>query len=116
MRPRAAASDAVPPCKLQRATAAAIEACDGIDGVIEDPARCAFDPKTLLGKLAGNCGAFTDKDAEVISKLLEGPARGRQVDLAWPTLGNRHGGADHGTVIEQGMPALFAFFNNHVRK
>ncbi len=53
-----AAGDAVPPCKLQAATAAAIEACDGIDGVkdgvIEDPSRCAFDPKTLIGKPAGN--------------------------------------------------------------
>ncbi len=25
-------------------------------------------------------------------------------------------GADHGTVIEQGIPALFAFCNSHVRK
>ncbi len=74
-----AAGDAVPACKLQAATAAAIEACDGIDGVkdgvIEDPTRCAFDPKTLVGKPAGSCGAFTDRDAEVISKLLEGPRR-----------------------------------------
>ena len=39
----------VPPCKLAAATAAAIAACDGIDGVkdgvIEDPQRCTYDPE-----------------------------------------------------------------------
>ena len=38
-------------CKLTAATAAAIAACDGIDGVkdgvIEDPTQCKFDPKVL---------------------------------------------------------------------
>ena len=74
-----AARNPVPACKLQAATAAAIEACDAIDGVkdgvIEDPTRCTFDPKTLIGKPAGTCGAFTEADADVIRKLLEGPRR-----------------------------------------
>lgn len=74
-----AAKDTVPPCKLQAATAAAVEACDGIDGVkdgvIEDPDRCHFDPKTLIGKPAGTCGTFTEADADVIKKLMDGPRR-----------------------------------------
>ena len=45
------ASNPVPQCKLSAATAAAVAACDAIDGVkdgvIEDPKRCTFDPKTL---------------------------------------------------------------------
>ena len=74
-----AAKNPVPACKLQAATAAAIEACDAIDGVkdgvIENPAICNFDPKTLIGKPAGTCGTFTEADVDVIKKLLEGPRR-----------------------------------------
>ena len=74
-----AAKNPVPACKLQAATAAAIEACDAIDGVkdgvIENPASCNFDPKTLVGKPAGTCGTFTEADVDVIKKLWEGPRR-----------------------------------------
>jgi pimeloyl-ACP methyl ester carboxylesterase len=73
------AGDAVPPCKLAAATAAAIAACDTIDGVkdgvIEDPGRCTFDPKALVGTTAGTCGMITDADADVIRKLWEEPRR-----------------------------------------
>ena len=55
-----ATNNPVPPCKLAAATAAAIAACDGIDGVkdgvIEDPKRCTYDPKPLVGTSAGECG------------------------------------------------------------
>jgi feruloyl esterase len=74
-----AANNPVAPCKLAAATAAAIVACDGIDGVkdgvIEDPKRCAYDPKPLVGTPAGDCGAFTDADVNIIRKLWEGPRR-----------------------------------------
>jgi hypothetical protein len=69
----------VPACKFNAATQAAIAACDGIDGVkdgvIEDPHRCTFDPKTLVGTTAGECGAITDADATVIRKVWEGPKK-----------------------------------------
>ena len=74
-----AASNPVASCKLAAATAAAIAACDGIDGVkdgvIEDPKRCTYDPKALVGTSAGECGAFTDADATVLRRLWEGPRR-----------------------------------------
>lgn len=74
-----AASNPVAPCKLAAATAAAIASCDGIDGVmdgvIEDPKRCGYDPKALVGSSAGDCGTFTAADADVIRKLWEGPRR-----------------------------------------
>jgi hypothetical protein len=74
-----ASNNPVAPCKLAAATAAAIAACDAIDGVkdgvIEDPKRCTYDPKPLVGTSAGECGAFTEGDVTVIRKLWEGPRR-----------------------------------------
>lgn len=74
-----AASNPVAPCKLAAATTAAIAACDGLDGVkdgvIEDPNRCTYDPKSLVGTSAGNCDAFTDADADIIRKMWQGPTR-----------------------------------------
>jgi hypothetical protein len=70
----------VPVCKQTAATNAAIASCDALDGVtdgvIEDPNRCMFDPKALVGTSAGGeCGTFTEADANVIRKLWEGPRR-----------------------------------------
>jgi feruloyl esterase len=74
-----AAANAVPSCKLTAATAAAVAACDAIDGVkdgvIEDPKRCTYDPKDLLGTSAGDCGVFTQADVDLIRKLWQGPTR-----------------------------------------
>jgi feruloyl esterase len=74
-----ASNNPVAPCKLAAATAAAIAACDAIDGVkdgvLEDPKRCTYDPKPLVGTSAGECGAFTEGDVNVIRKLWEGPRR-----------------------------------------
>jgi hypothetical protein len=74
-----AANNPVPSCKLAAATAAAIGACDTIDGVkdgvIEDPKRCSYDPKSLVGTSAADCGSFTQADVNVIRKLWEGPRR-----------------------------------------
>jgi feruloyl esterase len=62
--------------KLAAATAAAIAACDGDDsvkdGVIDNPFRCAYDPKALVGtQVEGDL--FTEADAMVIRKIWEGP-------------------------------------------
>lgn len=73
------AGNPIPACKLASATAAAVAACDAIDGVkdgvIEDPGRCKYDPKALIGTSAGECGSFTQADADIIRKLWEGPRR-----------------------------------------
>jgi hypothetical protein len=74
-----AAGNPVAACKLAAATAAAIAACDaqdGVkDGVIDNPTACKFDPMTLIGTSAPNCGDFTEADANLIRKLWEGPRR-----------------------------------------
>jgi Tannase and feruloyl esterase len=73
------AQDPLSACKLAAATAAAVQSCDALDGVkdgvIEDPARCHYDPKALIGTPAGACGVFTQADAEVIHKIWQGPRR-----------------------------------------
>src|SRR5437867_7339951 len=62
--------------KLDAATAAAVAACDTDDdvkdGEIDDPFRCAYDPKALVGTKVGD-DTFTAADAEVIHKIWEGP-------------------------------------------
>jgi hypothetical protein len=74
-----AAAHRIPACKLAAATAAAIAACDAIDGVkdgvIEDPKRCKYDPQPLIGTSAGDCGTFTEADVDLIRKFWEGPRR-----------------------------------------
>ncbi len=74
-----AAGNPIPACKLAKATEAAVAACDSIDGVtdgvIEDPKRCTYDPKPLIGTSAGECGSFTDADVNLIRKMWEGPRR-----------------------------------------
>ena len=76
----------VPACRYAAATAAAVAACDALDGVkdgvLEDPRACTFDPKTLVGAAAGECGAMTDADAEVIRAIWDGPRR-RDGSFLW---------------------------------
>ncbi len=73
------AKNFLPMCKFNAAAAAATAACDELDGVkdgvIEDPARCTYDPRALAGTSAGPCGAFTEADADVIRKIWDGPKR-----------------------------------------
>ena len=81
------AGNFVPQCKLDAATNAAIAACDMIDGVqdgvIEDPLRCNFDPKVLIGTSAGDCGTFTESDANIIRAIWEGPKRRDGSSFLW---------------------------------
>jgi feruloyl esterase len=73
-------------CKLERATAAAVDACDtadGVrDGVLEDPRRCKYDPGELVGTAPQGCDTITDADAAVIRKIWDGPKR-RDGSFLW---------------------------------
>ncbi len=79
------AKNFVSKAKLDAATAAAVAACDGIDGVvdgvIDDPTRCAYDPKVLVGTPVGD-SVFTAADADVIRAIWEGP-RGHGGRFMW---------------------------------
>jgi hypothetical protein len=80
-----AAKNFVPKAKLDAATAAAVAACDAsdgvTDGVIDDPTRCAYDPKMLVGTKVGD-STFTEADADVVRKIWEGP-RGQDGAFLW---------------------------------
>jgi hypothetical protein len=79
------AKNFVSKAKLDAATAAAIAACDAADGVkdgvIDDPWRCAYDPKALVGTKVGD-DTFTEADGEVVRKIWEGP-RGQDGSFLW---------------------------------
>jgi hypothetical protein len=79
------AKNFVSKAKLDAATAAAITACDTTDqvkdGVIDDPSRCGYDPKALVGTKVGE-DTFTEADAEVVRKIWDGP-RARDGSALW---------------------------------
>jgi hypothetical protein len=80
---------AVSQTKLTAVTAAAIKACDGLDGVIDgvinDPRQCRFDPHALV---CGRPGAATDgtclaiQEADAVQQIWRG-ARGTHGEFLW---------------------------------
>ncbi len=71
--------------KLDAVTAAAVAACDGadgvVDGVIDDPVHCTWDPKAFVGTKVGD-EVFTSIDADVVRKIWDGP-RGHDGRSLW---------------------------------
>jgi feruloyl esterase len=68
--------DALPSCKEAAFTNAAVQACqggDGVnDGIISDPADCHWTADRLIG-VSTPCGTITATDAAVVDKIMEGP-------------------------------------------
>jgi hypothetical protein len=98
-------------CKLTAATEAAVARCDRndgvVDGVLDDPRRCDFDPRSLIGQ-ATPCGAFTAADAGVIQAIWDGPR----------TTGGRSlwYGLTPGTPLNAlAGPVPFPIAENHIR-
>ena len=79
------AGDFLPQCKLDAATAAAVKACDNLDGVkdgvINDPTKCMFNPQTLVGT-STSCGTITQTDATILKKIWQGP-KDTQGNFLW---------------------------------
>ena len=69
-------NDYLPACKEKAFTAAVVEACDNQEGVtspfIADPARCRWDPMSLVGS-STPCGTITATDAKVVAEIWAGP-------------------------------------------
>jgi feruloyl esterase len=65
----------IPPSKYPLINKAGCDALDGVtDGVIENPARCRFDPKTLLCKGEDSQACLTAPQVEAAKKIY-GPAK-----------------------------------------
>jgi feruloyl esterase len=85
----------IPPRKFPFIHDAALNACDAADGladdVIEDPRRCAFDPKTMECKGADESTCLTAPQVEAARKIYSGPGPGiapglsRGSELGWGT-------------------------------
>lgn len=86
-------ADYLPPAKLPAIDAAALAACDGLDGVmdgvIDDPRKCNFDPSTLLCPGAENDSCLTAPQISTLQKLYAGPqdSTGAQVFPGYPVGG-----------------------------
>jgi hypothetical protein len=74
------------PCELDFVNAAVVEACDGLDGVVDGiislPGRCDFDPEVLDGKefnCNGTTKPFAPQTAAIAKEFWRGPLdpRGR---------------------------------------
>jgi feruloyl esterase len=95
----------MPKSKLDRVTAAAVGACDGLDGVVDgviaDPSRCTYDSKALVGTQVED-STFTEADADVVRKIWEGP-RGHDGRFLWYGLAR---GADLSALASTGGTPL----------
>ena len=62
--------------EFKAVTDAVINACDGddgnLDGVIDNPINCSWDPVSLVGTKTGE-SIFTEADADVVRQIWEGP-------------------------------------------
>jgi hypothetical protein len=63
-------------CEFAAFTAAALKACGGPDGLIDQPELCRFDPRSLIGRTIvcdGKQITISAKDADVVRKIWDGP-------------------------------------------
>src|SRR5215469_13592728 len=65
------AGDFLSSCKEAAFTDAAVKAC-GTGGVISNPSACNWNPASLVGDVTP-CGAITAQDAQVMTKIWQGP-------------------------------------------
>ena len=78
----------IPASKLPAIQAAALAACDGLDGVkdglVEDPRICHFNPTVLLCKGADNPNCLTAAQVETARKIYSGPRNPRTGKQIFP--------------------------------
>jgi feruloyl esterase len=118
----------IPQAKLALLTKAAVEACDGIDGVkdgiIDDPRRCQFDPAKLLCPSTGpgqapkdEATCLTAAQVEAAKKTYDGvknPRTGEQIFTGWPRgsegFGEAPGQSWRAYIMDPAEPMRVGFF------
>lgn len=107
----------IPASKLPAIQAAVLAACDTLDGVkdgvLENPARCRFDPATLQCKGPESDNCLTAPQAAALKKIYEGPrnAKGEQIFPGYSPGGEAEPGgwAPWITGTEPQKSLMFAF-------
>ena len=84
----AAPSARIPEEMLPLIAKAAVDACDkndGLaDGIITDPSRCHFEPKSLICPAGTTSGCLTPPQAEALQKIYDGPKNPRTGEVVFP--------------------------------
>ena len=114
---QALAAAYLPPSKLPAIEAAALAACDALDGVVDgvinDPRKCHFDPSILLCQGAETDACLTSPEIATLKALYAGPVNsaGVQVFPGYPVGGQTgaNGWSLWVTGPTQGTGALFGF-------
>ncbi|WP_415922864.1 tannase/feruloyl esterase family alpha/beta hydrolase [Tateyamaria sp. SN6-1] len=94
----------LPACKFDLANAAAVAACDeldgAVDGLLQDPRECGFDPASLVCAEGAepDCGCLTEGEASAISRIWAG-AEGTDGRVIWPGLTP---GTSHAVLANEG--------------
>jgi len=80
----------IPPNKYPLIHQAVMKACDALDGVVDgiinDPTRCHFDPKTLECKESDGPECLTASQVEAVSKMYTGARNPRTGEQIFPGL------------------------------
>jgi pimeloyl-ACP methyl ester carboxylesterase len=79
-------------CVLNAFVQAAVQACDGLDGVLDgviaNTGACKFDPQSIVGQQV-QCTAGQEtviaRDAQVVALIMEGPKSPRGTPLFYPS-------------------------------
>ncbi|MFD5466972.1 DUF6351 family protein [Kitasatospora sp. NPDC127059] len=99
-------------CEFEAFTAAAVQACDGLDGardgLVSRPDECGFNPRRLIGttiECGGKQVTISAADAEVVRRIWDGPrtSSGRKLWAGTPIGADLSALAGH-TTDDAGKP------------
>lgn len=72
---------ALPAPKLQLLYESVVKACAGVDGLIDDPRQCSFDPAALRCMAADQSSCLTDSEIEAVHQMYAGPKTSAGVQI-----------------------------------
>ncbi len=100
------------PAKISLIHKAVLNACDGIDGivdgVIDEPRRCRFDPALLLCADKEDDACLTEPQVEAMQKIYAGPSNPRTGEQYFPGLPRGAEASPMGLkrILDNGRPNL----------